>query len=183
MMLPVFKEIFDNNVPNSGCIFCINNDHVGIKPMLYDVLGIWPDGSLLFRNISSGEITDNVSRFTHFTEIDHLSDILDKDVIWGHANIVLLDNVTGDVYTVDDGVTSRSLARNYDCKPIILVMRLYEGANGCVITEGEHTPYDRNSCVGKVDVFSAVSKKKYYGFTESSNDFTVFEFKEVTDVV
>lgn len=50
-------------------------------------------------------------------------------------------------------------------------MCLYKGVMGCVVD------------AGKIDVFSIIYKKKYHDLTESSNDFTVFEFKEVIDVV
>lgn len=39
MMLPVFKEIFDQNLPKFGVILCINYERYEIKPALYDVLG------------------------------------------------------------------------------------------------------------------------------------------------
>lgn len=184
MMLPVFKEIFNQNLSKFGVILCINYEHYEIKPALYDVLGEWLDGSLIYRDIASGEITDDISRFTHFAEVDHVSDILGTNTIRGGSVFVLLENVKrGGIYIVDNGTTTRSLIRNHNSGQEITVLCIYEGVMGCVITEGEHNHYGRDSSVGKVDVFSTVSKKKYHIYDEISHDFTVFEFKDVADVV
>lgn len=49
MMLPVFEELLNARIPDSGCILCVNNEHPEIEPTLYDVLGAWLDGSLIYR--------------------------------------------------------------------------------------------------------------------------------------
>lgn len=137
---------------------------------------------MIYRDIASGEITDDISLFTHFAEVDHVSDILGEDTIQGDSFFVLLDNVKHGIYVVGNGTTTRSLIRNHNSGKEITVMRIYEGVMGCMM-EYEHTRYGRDSSVGKVDVFSTVSKKKYHIYEEISHNFTVFEFKEVADVV